>query len=96
MGDLDIILTVKLMQIDIRQELFPWHMQGRTLEAVNSSLPQSTPHLDGVHTVFGHTANMDVVNPRTGRRNNLVGLFLATEKIDLQYRAKYPFESMRT
>ena len=20
------------------------------------------PHLDGVHTVFGHTANMDVVN----------------------------------
>ena len=55
------------------------------------------PHLDGVHTVFGHTANMDVVNS-IEQGDEIISVEIVpgdwenlTKK---KSRAKYPFESM--
>ena len=56
--DLVIILIVRLMQISIKQELYPWRMQGRILAAVNFSFVMVLNHILMEYILFLDTRRM--------------------------------------
>ena len=51
------------MTISTKLGAFRWLTRVRTLAAVSFFIcHEAQPHLDGIHTVFGKTEDMDVVN----------------------------------